>query len=150
MGNQQEYIESGGFSKYLYETHNDFEPVTINGIRGKVLHYVADGDIDHTGLPQYANTSDMYFRVGPDGKVIQGKVYIDRRQCIDFDWGHDHTNYRGNGMHFPKGVVHVQTYGVDENGVRYRLSDDARHMNNDEIKKYGPLIHWFCPEARFR
>lgn len=85
MGNQREYIASGGFSQYLYEDHPKFRPINVNGKHAKALHYIADGKKDHTGLPPYANTSNMYFRVGKDGNAIQGKVYIDRKHCIDFD-----------------------------------------------------------------
>lgn len=145
MGNQREYITSGGFSQYLYEDYANFSPMTINGIRGKVLHYIGDGDKDHTGLPQYANTSDMYFRVGKDGSVIQGKVYVGRKQVIDFDWSHKHVN--SDGKTFPNGIVHVQVYEVDSNRVSHRLSDSARYMSNAEIAKYGPIIHAFNPNV---
>lgn len=148
MGNQRVYISTGGFSQYLYEDHVGFSPVTVNGVRGKALHYIGDGIGDHTGLPQYADTSDMYFRVGKDGKVIQGKVYIDRKHAIDFDWSHRHVN--SDGRTFQKRVVHVQVYRVDEKGNSHRLSDSARYMNNAEIAKYGPIIHAFNPDVKFR
>lgn len=90
----------------------------------------------------------MYFRVGKDGNVIQGKVYVDRKHCIDFDWSHKHVN--SNGQSFQKGVVHVQTYEVDSKGVTHRLSDGARYMSNAEIKKYGAIIHAFNPSVKFR
>lgn len=148
MGNQREYIDSGGFSQYLYEDHPKFRPMTVNGIHAKALHYIADGKKDHTGLPSYANKSNMYFRVGKDGNAIQGKVYIDRKHCIDFDWSHKHVN--SDGESFQKGVVHVQTYRVDNKGVTHRLSDDARYMSNAEIAKYGAIIHAFNPHVKFR
>ena len=69
MGNQREYLSSGGFLQYLYVDHESFSPLTINGIRGKVVHYIPDGNTDHTGLPTYADTSDMYFRVDKNGNV---------------------------------------------------------------------------------
>ena len=150
MGNQREYVKSGGFSQYLYEDHKRFKPQTVNGIRGKAVHYIKDGETDHTGLPAYADTSDMYFRVGLDGKVVQAKLYIDRKHCIDFDWGHVHVNKGGDGKSFPKGVVHVQTYPVNENGKAMRLSHNARYMSNEEIAKYGGIIHAFNPDVKFR
>lgn len=150
MGNQRECIPSGGFAQYLYEEHPDYSPVVINGIKGKVLHFIADGSKNHTGLPQYANTSDMYFRVGVDGKVVQGKVYIDRKHCIDFDWSHKHVNKQGDKMTFPKGVVHVQIYSFNEKGEPVRLSQSARYMSDAEISKYGEIIHHFNHEVKFR
>lgn len=150
MGNQQEYIPSGGFTRYLYEDHPNFAPITMNGIRAKALHYIPDGKKNHAGLPQYANSSDMYFRVGADGTVIQGKVYVDRKHFIDFDWSHRHVNKEGDGRSFQKGIVHVQIYRVEANGETVRLSHDARYMNNAEIKKYGPLIHHYNPNVKFR
>ncbi len=90
----------------------------------------------------------MYFRVGRDNSVIQGKVYIDRKHCIDFDWSHNHVN--SDGQSFPKGVVHVQIYQVDENGKTHRLSDMARYMTASEIAKYGPIIHAFNPNVKFK
>ena len=150
MGNQRQYLKSGGFSTYLYEDHPDYSAVAINGIRGKVLHYIADGPRNHIGLPQYANTSDMYFRVGPDGKVAQGKVYVNRKHCIDFDWSHNHVNTKGDGRSFSKGIVHVQIYSVNEKGQTIRLSQNARYMNDSEIAKYGEIIHHFNPNVKFR
>lgn len=152
MGNQREYIATGGFSVYLYEDHPDYEAKTVNGVHGKVIKLKTDKTGTHAGLPTYANTSDMYFRLGQEGGIIQGKVYINRKMCIDFDWGHDHTNKGpgADGRTFPKGVVHVQTYSVDEKGVVTRHSNNARYMNNAEMKKYGPIIKAFNPNAKFR
>lgn len=148
MGNESQYLKMGGFSAYLYEDHKDFEPVTINGIRAKVLHYIPDNLKDHTGLPKYANTSDMYFRVGPDGTVVQGKYYINRKHCLDFDWGHRHTNKKGDGKTFPEGTVHVQEYSVTDGKVRF--SHKARLMTDAEIEKFGPIILHFNPNVKFR
>ena len=150
MGNQREYLPSGGFSQYLYVQHKDFSPIIINGIRGVVVHYLPDKSTDHTGLPTYANTSDVYFRVGSNGSVIQAKIYRDRRHCIDIDWGHTHTNRKGDGKIFPKGTAHVQTYPVNEKGEAIRYSENARLMTEEEISKYGPLILAFNPNVKFR
>ena len=150
MGNQREYLPSGGFSQYLYAPHKDFSPITINGIRGVVVHYLPDKSTDHTGLPTYANTSDVYFRVGIKGNVIQAKVYKDRKHVLDIDWGHTHRNTNGNGKVFQKGVAHVQINIIDRAGHAYRDSDNARLMTDEEIEKYGPLIHAFAPNVIFR
>lgn len=152
MGNQRHYFSAGGFSAYLYEDHPDWPSKTINGVHGKVIKLIADKTGHHAGLPQYANTSDVYFRLGAEGTVVQGKVYINRKMCIDFDWGHTHTNNqpRGDGKTFQKGVVHVQTYRVNDDGTTTRLSNNARYMNDDEIKKYDPIIKAFAPNVKFR
>lgn len=150
MGGQREYIPSGGFSNYLYETHTSYEPITINGVRCKVVHFIADGGKNHTGLPTFSNTSDMYLRVGEDGSVIQAKLYVNRRQSIDFDWGHMHVNRNGDCQVFPKGVVHVQEYVTRSDGSTHRLSNEARLMSDEEIEKFGPIFRHFNPNVRFR
>lgn len=94
MGNQQDYIESGGFSQYLYKD-------------------------------------------------------LDRKNVLDFDWGHTHTN-TSDGRIFTKGTIHVQEYSVDSNGKLIRHSDSARLMTDTEIKKYGPLIKAYNTNVRFR
>ena len=105
----------------------------MNGIRAKVVKLITDKSGYHSGLPTYANTSDMYLRQNRDGEVIQAKLYISRKQCIDFDWGHKHKNLNGDGKVFQKGIVHVQRY--DSSNVTIRHSDDARLMTESEIKK---------------
>lgn len=149
MGNQQEYIESGGFSQYLYKDHDGFCAKEANGVRGKVILDQRDPKGQHYSLPYYANTSDMYFKVGKDGKVIQGRLYIDRKSVLDFDWGHTHTN-ASDGMTFTKGTIHVQIYSVDCSGKPIRHSSNARLMTDVEIKKYGPLIKAYNSKVKFR
>ena len=149
MGNQQEYIESGGFSQYLYKDHDGFSVKEVNGVRGKVLLDQRDPNGQHYSLPSYANTSDMYFKVGKDGEIIQGRLYIDRKSVLDFDWGHTHTN-TSNNIIFTKGTIHVQEYSVDSNGKPIRHSDSARYMTDEEIKKYGPLIKAYNPNVKFK
>lgn len=148
MGTERQYNSHGGFWDQLYEDHPLWQAKTIGGIRGKVLKYITDPTGSHSGLPPYANTSDMYFRIDWTGKVIQAKLYLNRRQCIDFDWGHQHRN-KGDGRVFEKGTVHVQTYSVLGNGSTRRNSE-ARYMSNEEIEKYGPIIRAFNPEVKFR
>ena len=126
MGNQREYIPSGGFSQYLYK--DESPRVTINGVTGKMISMITDPTGTHAGLPTYANTSDIYFKKGTDGLASQAKVYIDRKTVLDFDWNHDHQNSDGRVFH--KGTVHVQTYRVNPDGSLTRLSKKARFMNN--------------------
>ncbi len=147
MGNQREFIPTGGFSASLYEDNPGWEPRTVNGVQAKVIKLITDKTGKHSGLPSYADTSDMYLRVGHDGDVIQAKLYKDRKHCLDFDWGHVHKN-KGEKNVFPKGVVHVQTYSVSNIGVRY--SNNARLMTEAEIKKYGAILKAFNPKVKFR
>lgn len=149
MGNQQDYIGSGGFSQYLYKDHKGFSAKEINGVRGKVVLDQRDPNGKHYSLSTYANTSDMYFKVAKGGEVIQGRLYIDRKSVLDFDWGHTHTN-TSDGKTFTKGTVHVQEYSVDSKGMLIRHSDSARLMTDVEIKKYGPIILAYNLNVKFR
>lgn len=146
MGNERHYLETGGFSEYLYESVGLAK--TINGVRAKVVKLKADELGIHSGLPQFANTSDVYLRLGNDGLPCQAKVYINRRMCIDFDWSHKHKN--PDGRSFDKGVVHVQTYSVNSDGSVTRHSNNARCMSNGEINKYGDIIKAFNPNVKLR
>lgn len=146
MGNQRDYLASGGFSQYLYE---DVTPsVTINGVTGKVIKSIDTKPGDHDRLPTYSNTSDIYFKLGEDGLAAQAKVYDGRKMKLDFDWNHEHTNK--DGTKFPKGTVHVQVYKVDIHGNWTRISKDARLMTDAEIAKYGPIIKYFNPNVKFK
>ena len=49
MGNQRQYIASGGFSQYLYK--DESPKVTINGVTGKMISKVTDPTGTHDGLP---------------------------------------------------------------------------------------------------
>ncbi len=120
---------------------------TVNGVKGKLIKRRGDPD-DHTNLPMFAKTSDVYFRQNKKG-VCQARVYINQSVSIDFDWSHAHNN-KGDKRNFPAGVIHVQIWVKQKDGSIKRLSNDARFMNNDEIKKYGPLIKKFCPTVKFR
>lgn len=146
MGNQRQYVASGGFNEYLYQDVS--ERVTINGVTGKMISKITDPTGTHDGLPTYSNTSDIYFKKGDDDLASQAKVYKDRKTVLDFDWNHEHKNR--NGRVFPKGTVHVQMYRVNSDGSLTRLSDNARGMNNHEMKKYGPILKYFNPNVKFR
>lgn len=133
-GNNSEYVSIGS-------------PIIINGRRGMIVKRRNDSDT-HTNLPKYADTSDMYFRQNKKG-VCQGRVYIEHKMCIDFDWSHNHTN-DGNGQTFCAGTIHVQVWQWHPDGSFTRISTDARHMTSDEISKYGPLIKAFNPNVKFK
>ncbi len=153
MGNQSQYNKSGGFTECLYEMIDQCGTFTYNGISAKVVRKAGD-KTGHSALPTYTNTSQMYFKVGPDGDIIQGRYYdTERRSALDFDWGHDHYNnpkHGGDGQRFDKGVVHVQKYTVNEKGVPLRKSNDARLMTEEEIEKFGPIILHFNPTVKFK
>lgn len=60
---------------------------------------------------------------------------------------------------FTEGVVHVQEYTTikvwNEKYKKYvdvfkRKSNNARLMTDEEIAKYGPIIHHFNPNVKFR
>lgn len=145
MGNERQYLASGGFSQYLYV--DESPRVTINGVTGKMISKITDPTGIHDGLPTYANTSDMYFKKGQDGLASQARLYKDRKIVMDFDWSHTHKN--SDGKVFPKGTVHVQVYQVDSKGNITRLSD-ARIMTDAEIKKYGPILLYYNPNVKFK
>lgn len=147
MGNQRQFIDGPErFSAFLYENHPDFEPIEINGIEAKVVKLITDKEGKHSGLPTFSNTSTMYLRLGSDGSVVQAKLYNDRHQILDFDWGHEHKNKGSNRDSFPKGVVHVQAY----TDVKTRNSNNARLMSDAEIALYGPILEHFYPGIKFR
>jgi hypothetical protein len=131
--------------------HSEYVAVSaakvVGYVKGEVVKRRNDSDT-HTNLPKYANTSDVYFRRNRNG-VCQARVYINHRTCLDFDWSHPHNNI-GDARHFNRGVVHVQEYHWHSDNTVTRLTNEARYMNNHEMKKYGALIKAFCPEVKFR
>lgn len=151
LGGGQEYLKTGGFSSYLYERIG--EPFFSNGLKGEMITKKGV-QYGHSALPAYSNTSDVYFRPDESGKACQAKVYTGRTMVLDFDWSHSHTN-KCDGRQFAKGVIHVQQYKfikIDEKGrhVFKRMSNEARCMNNAEMKLYRPMIKHFCPTIKFR
>lgn len=150
MGNQRQYNPTGGFFQYLFERHPDWEAVYINGVHAKVVRSITDKECRHSSLPLYSDTSDMYFKVGRSGQIIQARFYIDRSSVLDFDWSHRHCNTKGDGQVFNEGVVHIQPYAINKNGKLKRSSMQARLMTDEEIEKYGPIIHYFNPDVKFK
>jgi hypothetical protein len=146
MGNGRDFylgVRKGSDSEYVAIS----EAKIVNGVKGKVIAE-RKGKKDHTNLPKYSGTSDMYFRRNNNG-IIQARLYIGNKKVLDFDWGHEHSNKEDNRK-FPIGTVHVQLWVDKGNGDFSRQSNDARYMNNEEMKKYGPLIKAFNPNVKFR
>lgn len=87
MGLQREYIESGGFSTYLY--YQDGETIiSSNGVEGKIVAKIEGTAYD--GLPIFSNTSEVYLKRNKDGEIVQARIYKDRKPVCDFDWDHHH------------------------------------------------------------
>ncbi len=59
MGGRGDYLASGGFVEYHYETIDKIEGV-------KVIHY-KDGN---PKLPEFSNTSDKYFGQNTKGRIM--------------------------------------------------------------------------------
>lgn len=148
MGNAQNFFardDKGRRSEYTIV--KKYGSKTINGIKGSVIKRIGDSDT-HTNLPYYSNTSDIYFRMNKNG-ICQARVYIGQKKYLDFDWSHNHTN-KDSKRKFSIGTVHVQVWKETTNGSFSRMSDNARGMNNAEIKKYGPILKEFCPNIKLR
>lgn len=140
MGGQRSYLSSGGFSEYLY--HQVGETITANGVSGKVIEPYGDNP-SHSGLPQYSNTSSVYFKLDDKtGLIEQARIYDGRKVSYDFDWGHTHKDHK-------TGTVHVHEWHQDSKG-RWIRSSEPRCMNNDEIKKYGELLKKANPNVKLR
>lgn len=142
MGNGREYLPSGGFSQYLY--HQVGETITAsNGVQGKVVTEYSDNEKYHSSLPQYSNTSEVYFKNDDVTHTVeQARVYKDRKVAFDLDWGHQHKE-------FPKGVVHVHEWRLDRNG-NWTRTGKVRYMNNEEMARYGELLRLANPNVKFR
>lgn len=151
MGGIKKFLSEGGFSESLYYAHPDYDVVEINGVRGKVLLTFDDPTGEHYSLPSCSNSSTptIYFKVDENNEVVQGRLYIDRQMVLDFDWDHGHRNKR-SGEAFVKGTVHVQEYGQNKKGKTVRYANRARLMTDFEIEKYGPIIHKYNPNVKFR
>ena len=146
MGNGRIYPEGGFYGASVkYESLGGYK--YANGLKGIIVKR-KDDPHNHSNLPQFANTSDMYFRQNAKG-VCQGRVYVDHATLLDFDWSHNHTN-KGDGRSFTMGTIHVQIWTRNSDGSFSRQSNDARLMSDAEIEKYGNLIRAFCPTVKFR
>ena len=139
MGGAKAYNPGGGFSSY--EFRQDGGTINVGGVSAKVIVKI-DDDSNHSGLPVHSNTPGaIYVKVdGSEKKPIQIRVYEGRTASFDLDWGHTH-----DASH-PKGVVHVQFF--DKDGKR--STKKVRFMNNEEMKKYGPILRYLNPDVKFR
>lgn len=144
MGGAKAYNPAGGFSSY--EFRQDGETIKVGGVSAKVIVKI-DDDKHQSGLPGRSNTPGaVYVNVLGEGKEpVQLRVFEGRMAHKDFDFGHPHGE-KETGKEFPKGVVHVQLF--DEKGNRD--SKHARYMNNEEIRKYGPILRYLNPNVKFR
>lgn len=90
--------------------------------------------------------SDFYALPGKKtGEIVQVKLYKDRLQSIDFDWGHKHMEGKGkNKTIFPEGVVHAHEYAKGER------TGTTRYMSNEEINFFGDLFKSLNPSVKFR
>lgn len=160
MGEQRAFSRGkNDFYEYLYTSLS--ARITRNGVTGRMIVDKRDLKGEHSHLPAYSKTCDLYFYPGANGLAKQAKLYRKGRMVLDFDWDHPHHNIRknGEGESFPIGVIHVQEYVVTK--IRnpktgkfidkfIRRSNNARLMTEAEIEKYGELIHYFNPYVKFR
>lgn len=140
MGGQRSYLPSGGFKEYLY--HQVGDTITANSISGKIISRI-DGTPGHDGLPQYSNTSKIYFKLDENGEIEQARIYDDRRVALDIDWGHNHHEFK-------KGIAHVHEYYKGKDSKWHRDEKGVRLLNNDEMKKFGELLKKANPYVKFR
>ncbi|MCC8070527.1 MAG: hypothetical protein LIO90_01840 [Bacteroidales bacterium] len=147
MANGQSYNDDPEFKDPQYATVSGSE-FYLNGLKSKMIYLKTDPEGKHAGLPQYSNTSDLYFKGTKVGEATQAKVYKDHRMVLDFDWSHTHVN-KGDGSRFEKGTVHVQEYKVMADGSIHRLSNNARRLTPAEIALYGEIILHFNPNVKF-
>lgn len=154
MGNSVDFFRMVGkktsrrSSSSLSEFVSVGSAVVINGYRCKIVRRRGDSE-EHTSLPLFSATSDVYLRKNRKG-VCQARFYFGHKVTLDFDWSHTHTNKRGDGQTFRAGVVHVQLWVEGEGGLPKRLSENARHMSDNEIMTYGPILKHFAPWVKFR
>lgn len=158
MGDQRAYIR-GRNDFYAYTYTSLSARVSINGVTGRMIEKKIPFKTKHRDLPAYAGQCDIYFSKDSDGNACQAKLYgKDKKMRLDFDWDHDHVN-KYDGKKFPKGTVHVQEYRIrkikDSKTGKWRdefvrASKNARSMSIEEIAKYGPIIHHFNPNVKFK
>lgn len=144
MGDFSKFIESGGFSEYIYHDVGDFITAS-NGVQGKVINGSLDPNDEsfHESLPLYSNTSEVYLKKADEGEhmIEQARVYIDRHPSIDIDWGHTHGKFK-------EGTIHVHEWVQNPDGSWKR--EPPRAANNSELNRYGELIKKANPNLKLR
>lgn len=142
MGNGREYKESGGFTEYLYYQVGE-TIVASNGVHGKIIMEYENKEKYHSVLPQFSNTSEIYFKKNDDTKEIeQAWVYKDRKVVPDLDWDHPHKD-------FPEDVVHVHPWRENKHG-KWTRSGEVQYMTDEEINRYGVILQMAYPGVRLR
>ena len=145
MGGHRVFNEQGGFNQYLYRTVTQME---INGMQVTTITKIDEAN-HHSGMPFYSQHSDVYLKMESDSdEIIQAIIYKNRRAVLEIDWGHSHHGKKGHPS-FKEGEVHVHTL-TEENGKVVRSKEPARWMNDEEMKKYGPIIRYANPNAKMR
>lgn len=139
------YRAEGGFSSYLYIQEGD-SIIAPNGIEAKVVKKI-DGNA-YDGLPIYSNTSKIYLKK-VDGKIVQARIYNNRKPVVDLDWNHEHTNKKSKEK-FSDGIVHVHEWKKNTKGEWVRDERHARYMNNDEMSTYSNLLNMLNSKIKFR
>ncbi|MBO7506808.1 MAG: hypothetical protein J6T67_05440 [Paludibacteraceae bacterium] len=143
MGGPRHYLQEGGFSETKYYAVGD--SITANGITAKVVTMIDEDVLFHSSLPQYSSTSQMYLKRSEkgDNEIIQARFFQNRKAICDFDWGHFHGDLE-------KGVVHIHLYSYKEDGTIDRNACMTRYLNNEEIKRFGPVLKKANPNVKFR
>ena len=96
-------------------------------------------------LPIKANTARYYFKQNKGGEIIQLRVYDENHNAlldIDINPAQSHHNLK-------KGICHVHEFTVEDGEIK-RAKKAARYLNEEEIKKYNPIIALARPDARFK
>lgn len=144
MGDFSKYVESGGFTEYLYHEVGDIITAS-NGLQGKVINGPADPKDEsfHESLPLYSDTSEVYFKKSDEGDhpIEQARIFKDRHPSIDIDWGHTHGKFK-------EGTIHIHEWKPKQGGGWDRKP--PRAANNAEIERYGELLKKANPSIKFR
>lgn len=140
MGNQRQYLKSGGFSEYLYQQVG--ETIIADGVIGKIIKMTEHNNY-HDGLPEYSNKSNIYLKFkNKTTNIEQIRIYKNRRAYIDFDWGHTHKVFK-------KGTVHVHEWFMNDKG-EWTRSKNPRYLSDEEISRYGKLFSMKVPNVKLR